>query len=806
MKLIGLLFFQLPTLGDFVPSSTERATISKDCGRLGRGVDPCDHYVVDRRAALLALTLGSLGCSDERYDLAVGPDIATVVVVGVGGEQPRAWAFSASEGAVRLTSTELEDDAVRFRLLVVGYRKTLDELELPSGAQELRPDGDPLPPWDASWKMDSRSAGFSPAREVDPALTELRLRRVQAADRCLAANSCFGIQDEVCQTFCEVEPHVPARVGATQPALRPCPSGWGEADDDVVGAWCEPWPGQKPADCPANQLIWPGEQACHPIGAACADFAAGLAADAIYVDDDAAPGGDGRRAAPFRTIAEALPGARTIALGRGSYAGPLVLPAGVALIGACPSETVIRGSSAAPVLTLSGSATVAGLRLEGGTTGLSAAGGTILLSELWLSGATGAGLTIGPATDARLEAVAIRASGGPGLSVRSATLVGRRLSIQGATAIGVDAGSTALTLSDVAISDLGSIGDLGSAGLVFFAGTSSVSRAVIERTPIGGVRAAEGRHELQDLVVRETSVGPDPSGAIVAVHATVALRRAYLNQVAFAGLRVTEGAQLRAEDLIIDDVVVNTGVNPNGIYVDSSGLELRRAMLHCYGDGIEATSEKGVMTATIADVDLVSTQQQVLLQYRRSAIVCSGSVAHCRLERVESASFSNGVQARSGSTVDASDLLIRNGRATILTDLGGRGVIAQDGSDVRLTRAIVERMPGSSLVLDGFGSSIDATDVLLGDHEVCRNSDCNGLTTGVGIVLRTGTSLTLRRFTIEGAAAAGLDMGADASFDLADGIFLKNQVGVIVQRNVERARLLHQIRYSDNVLNWQVLP
>ena len=209
MKLIGLLFFQLPTLGDFVPSSTERATISKDCGRLGRGVDPCDHYVVDRRAALLALTLGSLGCSDERYDLAVGPDIATVVVVGVGGEQPRAWAFSASEGAVRLTSTELEDDAVRFRLLVVGYRKTLDELELPSGAQELRPDGDPLPPWDASWKMDSRSAGFSPAREVDPALTELRLRRVQAADRCLAANSCFGIQDEVCQTFCEVEPHVP---------------------------------------------------------------------------------------------------------------------------------------------------------------------------------------------------------------------------------------------------------------------------------------------------------------------------------------------------------------------------------------------------------------------------------------------------------------------------------------------------------------------------------------------------------------------------------------------------------------------
>jgi hypothetical protein len=57
--------------------------------------------VVDRRAALLALMLGSLGCSDARYDLAVGPDIATVVVVGVGGEQPRAWAFPASEGARR---------------------------------------------------------------------------------------------------------------------------------------------------------------------------------------------------------------------------------------------------------------------------------------------------------------------------------------------------------------------------------------------------------------------------------------------------------------------------------------------------------------------------------------------------------------------------------------------------------------------------------------------------------------------------------------------------------------------------------
>lgn len=751
------------------------------------------------------MMLGSLGCYDGSYNLAVGPDIGAVVVVGVG-EQPRAWAFPASEGAVRLTSTELEDDAARFKLLVVGYRRGLSELQLPSGALELRPDGDPLPPWDASWKMDARSTGFSPTVDVDPALTELRLRRVQAADRCLAANSCFGIQGEVCQTFCEVEPHVPARVGASQPALRPCPSGWGEADDDVVGASCEPWPGQKPAECPANQLIWPGEQACHPIGAPCADFAAGLPVDAIYVDDDAAPGGDGRRATPFRTIAEALPGAQTIALARGSYAGPLVLPARVALIGACPSETVLRGSSAAPVLTLSGSATIAGLRLEGGATSLSAEGGSLRLRELWLSGAAGAGLTIGLGTDAHLEDVAIRGSGGAGLVIRSAAVVGRRLSIQGATATGVDAVSAALTLSDVAISDLVPIGQLGSAGLSLYAGTSSVSRVVIERVPAAGVRAAEGQHELQDLVVRETSIGPDPSGAIEAIHTTLALRRSLLNHVAFAGLRITEGARVSAEDLILDDVVVNTGVNPNGIYADSSGLELRRSILHCFGDGIEATSEHGVMTATIADVDLISTQQQVLLQYRRSAVVCSGSAAYCRLERVESASFSNGVQARSGSRVEASDLLIRNGRATILTDLGGRGIIAQDGSDVRLNRAIVERMPGSSFVLDGFGSSIEATDVLLGDHEVCRNSECNGLTTGVGIVLRTGTSLSLRRFTIEGAATAGLDMGADASFDLADGIFVRNQIGVIVQHSVDRARLLHQVRYSDNALNWKILP
>ncbi len=761
--------------------------------------------MVDRRAILLTLTVGgSLGCYGANYNLLVGPEIASVVVISAS-EEVRAWAFPVSDGAVKLTSTELEDDAALFKLTVLGYRSTLSELELPSGAVELRADGDLLPRWDASWKMDSRSIGFVAAAAVDGVINELRVHRVQEADRCVAANSCFGLEDEICQAFCEVDAHLPARVGATAPELGPCPSGWLEADDVVVGRWCEPWPGQKPTDCPANQVIWPGESACHSLGPPCADFASGLPPGTIYVDDDAAAGGDGQRATPFRTIAEALSGARTIAVARGSYDGSLTLPAGVALIGACPGETVIRGSNLAPVLALSGSATVAGLRIEGGTTGISASRGALHLRELWLAAASGPGLTIGPATRVRLEDVAIRSSGGPGAMARGATLVGRRLSIQGATGTGLSTDDTVLSLSDVAISDLSSNGDPNSAGITAFAGTSSVSRAVIERTPVGGVRAEDGRIDLQDLVVRETSAGPDPSGAVVTVHAAGSLRRSFFNHVAFAGLRITGGSQFTAEDLIIDDVVVGTGVNPNGIYVDASGFELRRAVLHCYGDGIEATSEKGALTATIADVVLISTQEQLLLQYRRSAIVCSGSVARCHLERVESASFSNGIQARSGSRVEATDVQIRNGRATILTDLGGRGVIAQDGSTVHLERAIVDRMPGSSFVLDGFGSSINATDVYLGDQGVCRNSDCNGLTTGVGIVIRTGTTLTLRRFTIEGAAAAGLDMGEDINFDIADGIFLRNAVAAIVQRDTDRGRLLRQVRYRENVLNWQIL-
>lgn len=765
--------------------------------------------MVDRsplRPLLLTLTVaGSTGCDGGNYNLLVGPEITSVVVIGTS-QEVRAWAFPVSDGAVKLTSTELDDDAARFNLTVLGYRSTLSQLELPSGALELRADGDLLPRWDGSWRMDSRSVGFVAAEAVDGVINELRVHRVQEADRCVAANSCFGLQDELCQAFCEVDPHRPARVGATAPELRPCPSGWLEADDSVVGRWCEPWPGQKPADCPANQVIWPGELACHSIGPPCADFASGLPPGTIYVDDDAAAGGDGQRATPFRTIAEALSGARTIAVARGSYDGPLTLPPGVALIGACPSETVIRGSNLAPVLALSGSATVAGLRLEGGTTGISASGGSLRLRELWLAAASGPGLTIGPATRVRLEDLAIRSSGGPGATAQSATMVGRRLSIQGAAGTGLETHDTVLSLSEVAISDLSSVSDPNSAAIAVFAGTSSLSRAVIERTPVGGVRAEDGRIDLQDLVVRETSPGPDPSGAVTAVRSAGSLRRGFLNHVAFAGLRITEGSQFTAEDLVIDDVVVGTGINPNGIYVDASGFELRRAILHCYGDGIEATSETGAMTATIADVDLISTQEQLLLQYRRSAIVCSGRTARCRLERVESASFSNGIQARSGSQVNARDVQIRNGRATILTDLGGRGVIAQDGSTVHLDRAIVERMPGSSFVLDGFGSSITATDVFLGDHDVCRNSDCNGLTTGVGIVIRTGTTLSLRRFTIEGAAAAGLDMGMDVNFDIADGIFLRNAVGAIVQRDTDRARLLHQVRYSENVVNWQILP
>jgi hypothetical protein len=153
----------------------------------------------------------------------------------------------------------------------------------------------------------------------------------------------------------DVAVDVPMPTPPALPVLTPCPEGWVEVPragpDDV--ATCDPWPETGYEECGAvDEAHFPGEPGCVRIGTACSaddDWATGLPGDRPirYVLAGAPAGGDGTRASPFGTIAEATSGAASgtvVAQSKGTLDEVVLLPSGVTLWRACGAETVVSSS------------------------------------------------------------------------------------------------------------------------------------------------------------------------------------------------------------------------------------------------------------------------------------------------------------------------------------------------------------------------------------------------------------------------------------------------------------------------------
>jgi hypothetical protein len=103
--------------------------------------------------------------------------------------------------------------------------------------------------------------------------------------------------------------------------------------------------------CSDGLTAVPGEASCHPI-ADCGTGTWGTIPDdsnARYVDEKAADGGDGSRAMPFKTVAEALaraPSGAMIAIAAGSYTVNIDVSTPLRIRGRCPSMVELKGDPA----------------------------------------------------------------------------------------------------------------------------------------------------------------------------------------------------------------------------------------------------------------------------------------------------------------------------------------------------------------------------------------------------------------------------------------------------------------------------
>ncbi|MBW2463886.1 MAG: right-handed parallel beta-helix repeat-containing protein, partial [Deltaproteobacteria bacterium] len=261
----------------------------------------------------------------------------------------------------------------------------------------------------------------------------------------------------------------------------PCPDGWRAVELDDGGTECSPWTGDGPEDCPLGEAHFPGTPGCALLGAPCpADgWPAGLpAASRVLYVRQGASGGDGTRGSPFAAINQALAEASSgdaIAVARGTYDEAVDIGAGIALYGACPTETILTNS-----------------RRANGTVILVTGRGAEI-HDISIRDAPVAGIFVDTDTSALIEGVEIASVEDTGVVILQSDATLSRVSIR----------DVARRTSD---------GAFGVGVTIESGATASISELSALRCHLVGVTNSGGRASVSDSVIRD--VLPDPATGV----------------------------------------------------------------------------------------------------------------------------------------------------------------------------------------------------------------------------------------------------------------------------------------------------
>jgi hypothetical protein len=543
------------------------------------------------------------------------------------------------------------------------------------------------------------------------------------------------------------------------PVLTPCPPGWREVEPlgPNEPATCDAWPEAGPQTCPDGEAHFVGEPGCAPIGEPCGDgeWATNLPVDrpVVYVRAAADPGGRGTVEEPFDSIEDAIdsaPAGAVIALGKGSYDEVFEVPAGLALWGACVTETVLTTSELFEPpegLDPVGAILVTGRDVE--------------IRNLQLGG-TWPGIGVAEGGSARIQDVIIANASFGGVLVRGRaaldTVVIRDTQEVEANHTGVGFGLVAN----------------GAEGI-------ELDRVVIDGNGLYGIGASfTASVEIRDTVVRDTrELGPlayfDGTGLLAAAIEDLSVSQSSFEGNASIGLLIAEGAtDMRAH---LSDLVVRGPEVPD-LSTLSGGLVVMTTEGPLANVGVERvlveqTHHWGIV-AFCADLGLTD-------------VIVRDVVGYGGVTQEEYGGF--GLVATSGADVELS-------RVAILRSMGV-GLWTTTDSEC-LWRDTAE---------------VTGTDVLIADtlEQTCVADDCGEVSSFgfAAVVTGDGATTTLTRFLLSHSSLAGMQLAEGGAADLHLGGVADNPIGVNVQTpRFDVERLQDRVTFVDNGRNFdsQELP
>ena len=569
------------------------------------------------------------------------------------------------------------------------------------------------------------------------------------------------------------------------PVLTPCPAGWREVTDAHGLVTCDPWPesGYR-TDCAFDEAHFAGPPGCARIGTECAadGWPSDLPTDRVivYVDDGAAPGGDGAsRGTAFQRIRDAVsasPDGVVIAVATGLYDEVVGLPTGVTLWGACVSGTRLVTSAPAE--------TEAALTFYGDGSGA---------RNLGVDGVARPGLIAAGGAAVAIEAVVVASARAFGVGVNGGNFVASNVVVR--------------STRDVAD------GTYAEGILVKRGAHATLSRVLVEDCRGGGLLSLEAGTvvEASDLVVRATRERSRDAtigiGIVIQAGAQAALRRTVVDDNRHVGITVEgPGSLLQAVDVVVRGTRESAGTRQGG-----------RAILVAVGAQaflskvtVEDNREEGLL---LQDADTYAEATDLVVRGTRArgsdASLGEGIIAmrgaHLRVTRAvlvdneEDGMF----VTDSGTTVDGTDLSVRDTQQTLANGTNGAGVWFQNGARATLERVNVERSHwvGIASVLRAALRITELTVSSVGSS-LCAPDFCMGDTGGFGLVAIAGGILQVANFLIADVTLCGVVVGHDGvaatSLDVESGAIDRSMIGACVQQEgYDTTRLQHGVEYRD---------
>ncbi len=546
---------------------------------------------------------------------------------------------------------------------------------------------------------------------------------------------------------------------AELPRFTPCPTGWREVTLDVAGGLvvCDPWPEAGPATCPGTDVHLPGQPGCTPVASACptdgwpAELPAG--ATVVYVRAGVTSG-DGTRAAPYATIAEALSAASAgdvIALAVGEYdEEQVVIERDVTIVGAC-DETVLRGDSRSGAVNIDGvSATLRNLRVSS------------TMEGVWSFDSS-----------VTLEHVVIEDVGGVGVSAFGGTL----------------------TASDLLIRRVGSSGVAITVGC-----EARLERTVIEDSLGDGIRGAGGTATVLDSVIRRTG-GPDSLPYFGADEGGLTMERSVIDDPRGDAVLSTGPVTIVLRDVVISGADFAEARPETTIAAVMGGtLTLERARLERMRE-VAVLVADGETRLALSDVAILSVRAEGTSAFGHGVEMAFGADATIARVLVDDATGLGLLVDGSGTDVTASDVTVLDMRANSMGHLG-RAVQVQRGSHLDLSRGLFTSNREACMVAAGTLTTAMLSDVIIEQTSIadCAAIGCPRSGIGVGVYERGAASIT--RFRIRDNALLGLQIASDGQLDLDDGEVRGHPIGANVQvPGYDLNRLTSRVQYRDNDTN-----